>query len=178
MDLDSRLDWSDEKKAKKAMLSIAITTIIFANLQIELGSTLSIFGLRIAADQIQIVAFGQLATSLLLVVFIARVLPSQLQLFLQNKMSDLEKRQEKLKVATSRNEKPKSLREALDEIPEHARKIVFALNTAELSRYSGWIVRAEIFALILVDNLIPLSIASAAILKPRLAGETATMLFN
>ncbi len=72
--LDKYVDNEDPAKVRKSLLTITLLTVFFANVQFT-ANELSILGLKIVVDPGRLVAFGRLASGLLLCVFLLRALP-------------------------------------------------------------------------------------------------------
>lgn len=69
--LDKYVENDDPAKVRKALLTVAVMTMFFANIQF-ISNELSILGLRIVLDPARLIAFGRIASALLLSVFLLR----------------------------------------------------------------------------------------------------------
>ncbi|AMY68484.1 hypothetical protein [Frigidibacter mobilis] len=72
--LDKYIDNDDPTKVRKSLLTVALLTVFFANIQFA-SNELSILGLRVVIDPARLVAFGQIASGGLTVIFVIRALP-------------------------------------------------------------------------------------------------------
>ncbi len=71
--LDKYIENDDPAKVRKSLLTISLATLFIANVQFSTNQ-LSFFGLQVVIDSARLVAFGRIASGVLLVVFFLRSL--------------------------------------------------------------------------------------------------------
>jgi len=166
--IENYIDHSDEKKARKALLAVSISTILMANMKFATNK-LDILGLELLVDQSQFVGFGKLAAAILLIVFIIRSIPSYLKLL--HKLSvDRANRQEQLELSkwleswgfdtpTPPADNPNDEKEEI--------KNEFKYRLAKIEKqYSKITFLANAMALLTVDYGVPIIIGSVAAHDP------------
>ncbi|MCG7627393.1 hypothetical protein MHM88_06215 [Epibacterium sp. MM17-32] len=168
--IDNYIDHSDEKKARKALLAVSISTILVANMKFATNK-LDILGLELLVDQTQLVAFGKLTAVILLIIFIVRSIPGYLKLL--HKLSvDRANRQEQLEISrwvkswgfdtpTPPVDDPNEEKKEIEN--EHK----YRLAKIE-KRYSNITFGANAMALLVVDYGVPLIIGLVAANNPEL----------
>jgi hypothetical protein len=77
--IDNYIDHADEKKTRRALLTVAIVTIFISNMEFG-ASTLKLLGLEFIFNQHRLVAFGQIASGILLMIYLIRSSPVYLSL--------------------------------------------------------------------------------------------------
>jgi hypothetical protein len=97
------LDPTDFKKARKSLLVVSLCTLFFATLQIDEGSKIEVFKFVLLVSQNKLVKLGQIATLLLSIVFIIKMIPNTLAVLKVSWLSRLSKidRQEDLNLQYS-----------------------------------------------------------------------------
>ena len=76
--LDKYIDNSEPTKIRTSLLTISLLTVFFANITFA-SNELSFLGLEIIIEQPRLVAFGQIASTFLLLTFIIRSLPGAIK---------------------------------------------------------------------------------------------------
>lgn len=174
------LDYSDEKRSRKAVLTAGIATILIANLQIT-SQTLKILGLEFVIAQTRMVALGQIASATLLVLFCLRSAPNYLDLL--QKLS-LERLQRRKKIAIRKWEAdwdmdvpaeteygPKGER---DEIETDFKYLRARLE----ERYSVLTFLTGAFIIIALDFGFPIVVGAIATFRPSLISEHIDQMTN
>uniref|UniRef100_UPI003B52291C hypothetical protein n=1 Tax=Roseovarius indicus TaxID=540747 RepID=UPI003B52291C len=93
--IENYLDHSDEKKARKALLAVSITTVMFACLDFS-SNQLALLGIELIIHQDRVVGFGKLASGVLLFIYLVKSLPAYTALLKELSVERL-KRSEALK---------------------------------------------------------------------------------
>jgi len=168
--IDNYIDHGDEKKARKALLAVSISTILVANMKFATNK-LDILGLELLIDQTQLVAFGKLTAVILLIVFIVRSIPGYLKLL--HKLSvNRANRQEKLEK--SRCAESWGLDTPTPPVDDPNEEIKELENEYKYRRakieetYSKITFVANAMALLVVDYGVPLTIGIVAARDPEL----------
>ena len=175
--VDEKLDWTDSKKARKALLSVSITTILLANLSLT-SNEITIFGLSAHVNHQQLVSFGRLSSLVILVIFITKLAGDQIEKALENANKkfevDLEKQlggyQDYLVDMDDHEMSPNDEIQAQYDnfkrelLQDHAKKI-------------GWKKLGLTVAQVTVDSAIPLGIGIIAVASPTLPLTFSSLLF-
>jgi aspartyl-tRNA synthetase len=178
--IDNYTDHADEKKTRKSLLAVAITTIFLGNMEIS-SSTLTIFGLELVFDQDRLMAFGQIATSVLLVIFIFRSLPiyiASLHKISLNRLSQKENVTKKEWRVSWDVDVPAESKDGPDgEYQAIHHKFEYLRNQAD-QKFSTLIAIATAIAVVFVDFGVPLCIGFIAAVEPIIISDLVDEMTN
>lgn len=148
---EERLNWSDEQKAKRSLLSASIATIIFSNLTFT-SSTFEIFGLVANFDPEITRHFARAGCSLLLAIFILRAFPPKFRSFVDTYAQKLDLGVNEIEAGYHEGEDERWRKPHIEE----ARLAKIAMER----RYS----LLETSCKLVVDNMVPILLAIVAII--------------
>lgn len=160
------------KKVRRSLLAVSIITIFICNMQLT-ASTLNILGLELVFDQDRLVAFGQIASGLLLLIFVFKSAPLYL-----SSLQDMESR----RLARQEKSETDYLVKMRDDIPfvkntdsgdvspqnqiDHL-QTRFAMRRGQIEqKYTSLITLMGAFTILLVDFGVPLVIGTVAAFEP------------
>jgi hypothetical protein len=178
MNLESNLNWADEKTARRALLSVSLLTTFLANLHIG-PNNIKISTLIVRFDQAQVVAFGQLATCILLIIFLIRM--STRYIPYRNHLTSIRENSGNEKLQNFENEIMGHLEN--DEIRTNEDLVRYEQQThkekiaAEKLKNKVIELRIDNFSLMFVDTAIPIAISLLTIIDPKIINGIAGYFF-
>ena len=173
---DKYIENDDPAKVRKSLLTVALLTVFFANIQF-VSNELSLLGLKLVLDPARLVAFGRIVSSVLLLVFVLRSLPSLVKSILEihQRWVDRKEYLRKLDVFAEWD-MPTDYRGS----PEEDLKDIEETSASErrniVRMYSSWGFWTAICGVICIDYALPVTAGIIAISYPYSVSELITCL--
>lgn len=155
--LDKYIDNDDPTKVRKSLLTVALLTVFFANIQFA-SNEMSILGLRVVIDPARLVALGRIASGTLCAIFVLRALPQIVKAFQDIAQRRLQRREASerlalmshwdLDIPSAAEEGPEGEFEALDERFNHLRSRLEA-------HFHSMSLSASLIAVLSLDYAMP-----------------------
>ena len=177
-----RFTSKDSTKSRKALVTSALLTIIVSSIVI-VSDQISLLGFTIKVEQQSLIAFGQITTLLLLIVFLFRVFPEYIPLFREYSLKKVELEEQASRSAIFEDhfgyddgdqDYDGSPEAELREVGARAKRQKAAKETA----FDKFELRYNVASGIVLDLALPVFLSFIAVFSPEAPKRTALYLFS